>query len=458
MVRTKPKNRTDGIDMLHGTLWDKILRFAIPLALTGILQQLFNAADIAVIGQFVGGNAMAAVGANGPIVGLSTSLFIGISMGANVVISIAIGKNHEREISGAVHTALLTAVISGFLVMLIGETAAPAVLRAMSVPPEVLDMAVLYLRVYMAGMPVILLYNFESAIFRSQGDTRTPLIALTFSGVLNVGLNLLFVLVLHMTVEGVALATVLSNGVSAAILLRALARKEGPLQFRFSRLKIDRKLLGSMLRIGLPAGLQGAVFSLSNLLIQSAINSLGPAVMAGSSAAFNVEIIAYFILNSFGQAATSFVGQNHGAGQDERCRRVTRVCVLMGAAGAIGFALIAIPLARPILTLFNGDEAILQAGILRVKYIVALEAVNCFMDVISGSMRGYEHSLAPALITLLGVCGSRVIWVYWVFPLKRTFERLLLIYPVSWIITAACLCVAYLLLMRKLTAARTIRA
>lgn len=450
MNASKPKSRTDGIDMLHGSLWDKILRFAIPLALTGILQQMFNAADIAVIGQFVGGNAMAAVGANGPIVGLSTSLFIGISMGANVVISIAIGQNREREQSRAVHTALLTAVFSGLLVMLLGETAAPAVLRAMSVPDEVLDMAVLYLRVYMAGMPVILLYNFESAIFRSRGDTRTPLVALTFSGVLNVLLNLLFVLVFHMTVEGVALATVLSNGVSAAILLRALAKKEGPLQFRFSRLAVDKKLLGSMLRIGLPAGLQGAVFSLSNILIQSAINSLGPAVMAGSSAAFFVEVVSFFILNSFGQAATTFVGQNHGAGQDDRCRRVTRVCAAMGAAGTVLYALLAIPLARPILSVFSGDEAILQAGVLRVKYIVTLELFNCIMDVLSGSMRGYEHSLAPALITLLGVCGSRIVWVYAVFPLRRTFERLLLIYPVSWILTAACLWIAYRMLLRRM--------
>ena len=446
---TQTKSRTE-LDMLHGSLWDKVLLFAIPLACTGILQQLFNAADVAVIGRFAGKTAMAAVGSNSPIIGLAVNLFIGISLGANVVIATFTGQRRWEDIHRAVHTALLVSVLCGLLVTLVGELAAAPLLRLLAVPDEVMDMALLYLRVYLAGMPVILLYNFESAIFRSQGDTRTPLICLTISGVLNVGLNLFFVIWCGMTVEGVALATVISNAVSGLLLFLVLLHSKSEIRVRFSEFRIDPRLLGSMLRIGMPAGLQGAVFSLSNILVQSAINSLGKDVMAGSAAAFNVEILAFFLINSFGQATTTFVGQNHGARQQERCRRVTRITLGMGIGAAILFALCILPFSHPILSLFNTDSAIIAIGALRLRFIILPESVNVVMEVMSGNMRGYGRSLVPALITLAGVCGVRITWVLTVFPAHPTFPTLLACYPISWVLTAGSLVIAYFVLQWKL--------
>ena len=436
--------------MLHGSLWDKVLLFAIPLACTGILQQLFNAADVAVIGRFAGKTAMAAVGSNSPIIGLSVNLFIGISLGANVVIATFTGQKRWRDIHRAVHTAVVVSVVCGLIVTLVGALAAAPLLRLLAVPDEVMDMALLYLRVYLAGMPVILLYNFESAIFRSQGDTRTPLICLTVSGFLNVGLNLFFVVRCGMTVEGVALATVISNAVSGLLLFLVLLRSKSEIRVRIPELRIDPKLLGAMLRIGMPAGLQGAVFSLSNILVQSAINSLGQDVMAGSAAAFNVEILAFFLINSFGQATTTFVGQNHGARQQDRCRRVTRITLGMGIGAAVLFAVCTLPFSHPLLSLFNTDPAIIATGALRLRFIILPESVNVVMEVMSGNMRGYGRSLVPALITLAGVCGVRITWVLTVFPAHPTFPTLLACYPISWVVTAGALVVAYFVLQRNL--------
>ena len=316
------------IDMLNGSLGDKILMVALPLAATGILQQLFNAADIAVVGRFAGTTAMAAVGSNSPVIGLLVNLFTGISLGTNVVIARRIGAEDKKGIHDAVHTSILLAVLGGLLLMLLGQLIVYPLLGLLSVPAEVLPGAVLYLRIYLIGLPVIFLYNFESAILRSRGNTSTPLVCLTISGILNVFLNLFFVLVMKMTVEGVALATVLSNLVSSGLLFLYLLRDTGDLHVEPKDLKISRDVLSDIARIGLPAGLQGMIFSISNLCVQSAINSLGAAVMAGSAAAFNVEIIAYYVVNSFSQAATTFIGQNYGARKPERCLRVVRLCLL----------------------------------------------------------------------------------------------------------------------------------
>lgn len=315
------------MDMLHGSLGDKIIRFALPVAATGILQQLFNAADIAVIGRFVGKEAMAAVGSNNSLIGLMVTMFGGIAMGANVVIARSTGQGNREGIRNAVHTSILIAFVGGLLMTVIGELLARPLLHWMGVPEEIFGEALRYIRIYFAGLPVIFLYNFESAIFRSQGDTRTPLICLTISGILNVVMNVFFVVVLHMTVDGVALATVLANLISSGLLLIMLMRSRSAIRVQWSGFSYQPRVIGSILRIGTPAGLQGMVFSLSNLCIQSAINSLGADVIAASAAAFNVEIFAYFVLNSFGQACTTFVGQNLGAGNMERCRRATRICM-----------------------------------------------------------------------------------------------------------------------------------
>ena len=312
------------LDMLHGPIWNRLPQFAFPVAATAILEQLFNASDVAVVGNFTGASrtvAVAAVGANSPLIGLIVNLFIGIALGTNVVIAHAIGHGDRENVGKAVHTSVLFALLGGAVVALLGELIAAPVLGTLNVPEDVFPYALLYLRIYLAGMPVILLYNFEAAIFRSVGDTKIPLIALASSGVLNVLLNLFFVAVLHMTVNGVAIATVISNALSSLLLYRRLRRAEGAIHLEPRRLRMDGGILGRILKIGLPSGIQSAVFAVSNIVIQSAINSLGTVVMAASSAAYNIEIIAYDIFNSFSQACTTFVGQNFGAGSCTGAKR-----------------------------------------------------------------------------------------------------------------------------------------
>lgn len=319
--------------MLHGTLWDKIPRFAVPVAATAILSQLFNAADIAVIGNFTGELrtvAVAAVGTNSSIISLIVNLFIGIALGANVTIAHAIGEKNDTMVHHAVHTSIVVAVLGGLIAAVIGELFAVPLLNQLNVPDDVFPLALLYLRIYLAGLPVILLYNFEAAVFRSVGETKIPLIALMASGVLNVILNLFFVAALHMSVDGVAIATVLSNAVSAAILWGFLLKTDKVIRLEPKKLCIDGLCLKQILRIGVPAGVQSAMFSIANIVIQGAINSLGTVVMAASSAAYNIEVITYDILNSFSQACTTFVGQNFGAGKIKRCKKTLLLCLLEG--------------------------------------------------------------------------------------------------------------------------------
>lgn len=437
------------IDMLNGSIADKLLTFAIPLAATGILQQLFNAADIAVIGQFVGKNAMAAVGSNAPIVGLMVNGFVGIALGANVVISNFTGQKNEEGISRSVHTAVLFAVLSGIVITILGELIAPWLLRILSVPDEIMPMSLLYLRVYFLGMPVIFLYNFESAIFRSQGDTKTPLICLMISGVVNVLLNLFFVCVMGMTVNGVATATVVSNLLSSGMLFVALGKREDAIHLELSKIRIHGDVLASMIRIGLPAGLQTMVFSFSNLCIQSAVNSLGADVMAASSAAFNIEIFAYYLVNSFGQATTTFVGQNYGAGNISRCRKVTRTSLMLDIGITAVVSAVIVIGGKPLLGIFNSDAAIAEIGIIRLRFIVSGEVVNAVMEIMSGAMRGYGYSMMPAILTFAGVCGVRIIWVYTIFRSIPSFFTLMMVYPISWVVTATALVAAYVLFMRR---------
>lgn len=437
-----------GMDMLHGTIGNKLLYFAVPLAATGILQQLFNAADIAVIGRYVGKNAMAAVGSNTPITALIINLFTGISIGANVVIANFIGQKRPDGVKRTVHTALLFAVISGSIFALFCEAISRPLLSLMSIPENVFDMALLYFRVYIAGMPVILLYDFASAIFRSQGNTRTPLICLLTSGIINVLLNLFFVIVLHMTVNGVALATVIANLISSALLIWFLMREDSAVHFSIKDLRIDKRTLVQMVRIGLPAGIQGMVFSFSNIIIQSAINKLGEDVMAASSAAFNIEIFAYYVVNAFGQACTTFVGQNYGANKPKRCLRSTRLALIQSWAFTAIFCAAFLIAGRRLLLIFNDDTAVIEIGLIRLRYILGAEVVNAVIEILSGCMRGYGYSLVPALLSIVGICGVRIAWCYMVFSKEQDFHALMTAYPLSWIVTAASLFIAYLWLKR----------
>ena len=437
--------------MIHGSLGDKIIRFALPVAATGILQQLFNAADIAVIGRFVGKEAMAAVGSNNSLIGLMVTMFGGIAMGANVVIARSTGQANREGIRNAVHTSILIAFVGGMIMTIIGELIARPLLHWMGVPEEIFGEALRYIRIYFAGLPVIFLYNFESAIFRSQGDTRTPLICLTISGVLNVVMNVFFVVVLHMTVDGVALATVLANLISSGLLLVMLMRSQSAIRVQWSGFSYQPRVIGTILRIGAPAGLQGMVFSLSNLCIQSAINSLGADVIAASAAAFNVEIFAYFVLNSFGQACTTFVGQNRGAGDLERCRKATRICMGQDMIFTAVISALIILSGHALLRIFNTDPEVVRLGYIRILILISAELVNVVIEILSGAMRGHGQSLIPAIVSLAGICGVRIIWVYTVFPFSRTFNTIMAAYPISWTITAIVLVVAYFMMMRKIT-------
>lgn len=428
------RKRSLAIDILNGSMWDKILRYALPVAATGILGQLFNASDIAIVGNFAQGDtvaAVAAVGANGPVIGLLLNIFIGIALGANVVIANAIGRGDKETVSRAVHTSIVAAVIGGIIVGALGQLVAEPVLSMLQVPEDVFPLALKYMRIYLLGLPVIFLYNFEAAIFRSAGDTKTPLIALALSGVLNVILNLFFVIVLNKTVDGVAIATVLANVVSSVVLLRRLLRSELFIHVEFKDLRIDWKILWRILKIGVPAGIQGAVFSLSNIVVQSAINSLGKVTMAASSAAFNVEIMAYYILNSFGQACTTFVGQNYGAGQIDRCRKALKLCLIESVIATACAVAIALASGKYLIALFNNDPEVIRLGMVRLKFIFMSYIFSTIYDCMSGYMRGFGISLTPALLTIFGVCGTRIIWIYMVFPMSQTFETIMQVYPIS---------------------------
>ncbi|MGN0954991.1 MATE family efflux transporter [Dialister sp.] len=437
------------MDMLHGSIADKTWTFALLLAVTGICQQLFNAADILIMGRFVGKNAMAAVGSNAPVVGIIVTFFIGISLGANVVISQLTGKRDRDGVKKAVHTAILSALFGGIAMAVLGELAASPLMDILSVPEEVRDMSLRYLRIQFLAMPGILMYNFTSAIFRSQGDTRTPFICLFISGVVKVAASLFFVLVMDMDVGGVAASTVCSSLVSSLLLLSLLSHTTLSVHVSLREAVFDMSMLKEILSVGVPAGLQGAVFSLSNIVIQSAINSLGAEVMAASAAAFNLEIIAYYVINAFGQTCTTFTGQNYGAGLMHRCRRIFLVT---GAQALFAMVLVCgavLFFGTPLLSLFSTDEEVLYYGYIRLEYILGAEVLNLIIEMVSGFLRGFGKSLGPAVIVAAGICGSRILYVATIFRWNPGFDVLMAVYPASWLLTDIGMA-AVLLYYRKL--------
>lgn len=436
------------LDMLNGSIWNKLPVFALPIAATGILEQLFNASDIAIVGNFAQTDktaAVAAVGANSPIIGLILNLFIGIALGANVVIANAIGRDDKQTVQKAVHTSMVVSVIGGVLVAVIGEIIAEPLLTALNVPNDVLELALLYLRIYFLGMPVILLYNFEAAIFRSIGETKMPLIALTLSGILNVLLNLFFVIVLKMSVNGVATATVLANVVSAGILYIKLVKSDKYIKVEFKKLRIDGKVFAKIMQIGLPAGIQSAVFAVANIVIQGAINSLGTVVIAASSAAFNIEIIAYNVMNSFSQACTTFVGQNFGANKIDRCKKTLFLCLIEDAIASGTAILIVLITGKFLLSIFNNNPEVIEIGYTRLVIIFIAYIFSMLYEVMSGYLRGFGFSLVPAILTTVGVCVLRIIWINTVFPANRTFVTIMTAYPVSLSTTAVLIFIALII-------------
>ena len=435
--------------MLNGPLLKKLMLFALPIALSAILQQLFNSADVAVIGWFEDSNAQAAVNSNGALINLLINLFTGLSVGTTVVIASLIGKAQTDDVHSVVFTAMIIAVASGLLLTGVGIGVSEPILSVMNVPGEVLPLAVKYLRIYFIGMPFLMVYNFGAAILRSIGDTRRPLYMLIAAGVLNVGLNMLFVAVFKMSVAGVAVATVISDAVSAVAVM-VFIMKDKMLAIRFGKSKVRKKYVFDIFKIGIPAGLQVVVFSLANVLIQTAINGFGEEAMAGSGDALYFEMYVYFFVNGFSQAAVTFIGQNYAAGQYGRCRKIFRLC--MAAAFAISSVLCMIFTfgGRLFIRIYTSDPQAIEFAIIRMWCVLLPGMLNCLYEIPGGALRGTGYSLLPALITLAGSCGLRIIWVYTVFAaFSDKFCVLMIIYPLSWLITGGVMLVAYSIISRK---------
>lgn len=441
--------RSRDMDMLHGSLTDKLVLFTIPLALSSILQQLFNSADLAVVGRFDSSAAMAAVGSNAALINLVISLFTGLSVGANVVVAALIGRGEIKQISGAVHTIITLAIVSGFVLMGIGEGIAPVILRMVGTPEDVLYLAERYLRIYFLGMPFFLIYDFGSAILRAKGDSARPLYALIISGILNVVLNLTLVICFRLGVAGVAIATVLSNGVSAGLVLGMLMREEGAYRFTWRGMKIQRRVLLDIIRIGAPAGIQGMVFSLSNVVIQSGINSFGSACIAGNTAGQNFEYMAYFVVNGYAQTAVTFTSQNFAAGNVDRCRQIYRRTELLALVCTAAVSVFFLIFRYPLIGIFTADPEVTRYAMIRMYWIMSIELLTSSYEISGGCLRGMAHSMVPAAETILGCCVFRLFWVATVFRVHHSIHVLMSVYIITWGITAAMVIPSYFIIRNK---------
>ena len=444
------KRRSYEMDMCRGPLLGKLLLFAFPLMLSGILQLLFNAADIVVVGRFAGSQALAAVGSTGAVSNLIVNAFIGLSVGANVLVARSVGAGQRDEASQAVHTSILLSLVCGSALVVVGVALARPLLEMMGTPADVIEMSTVYMRIYFCGMPVIMLYNFGAAILRSVGDTKRPLYFLIVAGVVNVLLNLFFVIVLGMDVDGVALATVLSQAVSAGLIVLCLVRMEGPCRLNLKDLRIYKDKMIQIARVGLPAGLQGCVFSLSNVLIQSSVNSFGSVAMAGNTSASNIEGFVYTGMNAIYQTALSFTSQNLGAGQYKRIGMVMRLCLTLVCAVGLSMGLAAYLFRQPLLSIYSSDPAVIQYGGMRMMFICTLYFLCGVMDVMAGMMRGMGYSLMPMIVSLTGACGLRVLWIFTIFAAYRTLPSLYISYPISWAVTALAHVGCYWYVRRKM--------
>ena len=447
MFRTKAHHQ---LDMCHGSLADKILLFALPLMASSMLQLLFNAADVIVVGRFAGKESLAAVGSTTSLINLLIALFVGLSVGANVVVARNLGGQRPKIVSRAVHTAIFLALVSGAFLGIFGFVMAHQLLVWMSSPEDVIGLSTIYLRIYFLGMPATLAYNFGAAILRAQGDTKRPLYYLVVAGIVNVILNLFTVLVLNMDVAGVASATTISQYISAGLILRCLSREEGPLRLDLRKLKMDKVILGHILQIGLPAGFQGIVFSLSNVLIQSSINSFGSTVVAGSAASANIENFVYQAMNAFYQTNLTFTGQNYGAGECKRVDKSLIYCQTFVIITGVVLGNLAYLFGHPLVSIYApGEEDVIQQGIIRLGYIARTYALCGIMDTMVGSLRGLGYSVGPMIVSLIGACGLRIVWIFTIFQVDRTPENLYISYPISWIVTGAVHIIFFLVVRKK---------
>lgn len=437
------------VDMLHGPLFGKILVFSLPLIASGILQQSFNAVDVAIIGHYSSSQAIAAVGSNGPIISILVNLFLGIAVGANVVIANYLGQKNHDAVRRSVSTVAIIAVASGLLLAVIGTSVARPILEAMSAPPDVIDLATEYLRIYFCGMPFMMIYNFGSAIMRSIGDTKLPFYALVVATACNLFLDWLFVAVFGMEVAGVAWATVIANAINAAIIVFFLCREPDPVRLLLNRWKLSMPDFNKMLRIGIPAGLQGMVFSISNIFIQSAINRFGSNAIAGSSAALTYESYCYYIVVAFCAAAIAFTGQNYGAGDAARCRRVYRICMFYSVVTCGIANLLIVWQEHFFIGVFSTDPAVTHYASVRFHTVLLVQALASTYEVSGAYMRGLGYSVTPMVLTIFGTCVLRLGWVYYIIRSGSDFQTLMLIYPITWIITGIAVIAAALWVQRK---------
>ena len=450
MEKVKKKGQGYQIDMIHGPLAGKLLVFAIPLMLSSILQLLFNAADVIVVGRWSGSQSLAAVGSNTSLINLMVNLFVGFSVGTNVVVARDLGAGREEDVRDSVHTSIALSLISGVALMGLGLLLSRQMLELMGSPEDVIGLAALYLRIYFCGMPGNMLYNFGAAILRAQGDTKRPLYFLTAAGIINVILNLVFVIVFHMDVAGVALATIISQYVSAILVLLTLMRDKGPLRVDLRALRLDMKVVRRILQVGLPAGFQGMVFSISNVVIQSSINSFGSTVVAGSAASSNIEGFVYAGMNAFYQTALTFTSQNYGACECKRVDRIMGLCLLY--SGLIGLVLgnLAYLFGYPLGSIYApGQEEVIAQAVDRLSICCTTYFLCGLMDTQVGVLRGIGYSVVPMIVSLVGSCALRLLWVATIFQLNRTPEMLYLSYPVSWAITAATHFVFFLFIRKR---------
>ncbi len=441
--------------MLRGSLSKKIFLFAMPIALGSMLQQLFNSVDEAVVGRFVGSQALAAVGSNVQVIGLFINLFVGISVGANVVIATYVGEREQGKISFAVHTSILVALISGIFLLVLIQFIAKPLLLLMSSPGDVIDLAVLYLKIYALGMPFNMLYNFGAAILRSAGDSKRPLYCLILSGLTNAGLNVVFVAVFHMGVAGVAIATDISQALSAFMVIRFLMKEESAIRLEWKSIRLHREQLVNMLKLGIPSGIQGVLFSISNVCIQTSVNGFGSSAIAGSSVTMTFEFFCFFAVSGFVQAAITFVSQNRGARQWDRCRKIFWLALGEGVAVTVVLSAVFYLNRGFFVGLFTTDEEAVFYAIRRMKDVILFYCIMCTYEITGGVMRGHGHSMMPTIITVFGTCIFRIVWTWTIAAGNNNFDRLMYVYPVSWVLTGSMMLAAYFIL-RLIPARQTV--
>ncbi len=440
------------VDMLNGSLFKNIIIYTIPIILTGVLQLLFNAADLVIVGRFCGSVSVAAVGATGSITNLIVNLFVGLSVGAGVVVAQALGANNFKKAHRAVHTSLPIAIVGGIILTIVGVTCSETFLIWMDTPDDVLPLSALYMKIYFAGIIFMMVYNFCASILRATGDTKSPLISLTIAGVINVVLNVIFVTIFHLNVAGVALATTISQGISATLVVLALVKRNDACQLHFSQLKFYKDELLQMVKIGLPAGVQGSLFSVSNVIIQSSINSFGSAVMSGNAAALSIEGFMYIVLNAFHQTTLNFTGQNIGANKYRRAKKVFITCLLCVLIIGLTLSIAMYLLGPELLSIYITDsEEAIHWGLVRMSCLFIPYCLLGLMDVSGGGLRGMGVSVTPMVISVVGVCGFRIGWIYTIFQLPQfhTPEWLYHSYTISWGITFVAQTIVYFIIYNK---------